>query len=216
MWNKIQKIYMHTSNVRLPAEYQEVEYIQWTWSWWTSWTYIDTWFKPNNNTRYVVEYEKADSRQAPIWCWNNPANYGLIIIDQYVHYATEIQYTSWLNAINTKLLADLNKNNFYLDEVLKNTFTADTFQMNINAWLFCWNRNGEQSNNYWNIKIWSAKIYDDWTLVRDFVPCYRKQDSVIWMYDIVNNVFYTNAGSWAFTKWADIPNTTEHLVRPAS
>ena len=50
------------------------------------------------------------------------------------------------------------------------------------------------------------KIYDgsSYTLVRDFVPCYRKSDSVIGMYDLVNDVFYTNAGSGSFTKGNDV------------
>lgn len=37
----------------------------------------------------------------------------------------------------------------------------------------------------------SAKSYD-------FIPCYRKADNVAGMYDIVNNVFYTNTGSGSF------------------
>ena len=34
--------------------------------------------------------------------------------------------------------------------------------------------------------------------------CYRKADDVIGMYDVDNDVFYTNAGSGAFTKGADV------------
>jgi hypothetical protein len=53
-------------------------------------------------------------------------------------------------------------------------------------------------------KLWYFKISESWTLVRDFVPCYRKSDSVIWMYDLVGKQFYTNAGSWTFTKWPNV------------
>jgi hypothetical protein len=49
------------------------------------------------------------------------------------------------------------------------------------------------------------KIYSDAnTIERDLVPCYRIADGVIWMYDLTNDQFYTNSGSWTFTKWPDV------------
>ena len=53
-------------------------------------------------------------------------------------------------------------------------------------------------------KMWYFQIYDNWVLVRDLVPCYRKSDSVIGLYDLVNNQFYTNSWTGTFTKWADV------------
>jgi hypothetical protein len=38
----------------------------------------------------------------------------------------------------------------------------------------------------------SFKIWENNVLVRDFIPVYRKSDSVVGMYDSVNDVFYTN------------------------
>lgn len=38
----------------------------------------------------------------------------------------------------------------------------------------------------------------------DLVPCYRKADDVIGFYDIVNDVFYTNAGTGTFVKGPDV------------
>ena len=49
--------------------------------------------------------------------------------------------------------------------------------------------------NTWYIpngaKIYYCKIWNGDTLVRDLIPCYRNNDSVVGMYDLVNNVFYT-------------------------
>ena len=42
------------------------------------------------------------------------------------------------------------------------------------------------------------------TRLFDLVPCYRKSDTVIGFYDVVNSVFYTNQGSGAFVKGPDI------------
>ena len=50
------------------------------------------------------------------------------------------------------------------------------------------------------MKLFDAKLKVDGALVRHFVPCYRKSDDVIGLYDTINGVFYTNSGSGAFTK----------------
>lgn len=46
-------------------------------------------------------------------------------------------------------------------------------------------------------KIYSCKIYDNETLVRDYVPCINT-DGEAGMWDKVNNQFYGNAGSGEF------------------
>ena len=38
----------------------------------------------------------------------------------------------------------------------------------------------------------------------DFVPCYRKADGTIGMYDTVSGSFFTNAGTGTFSKGADV------------
>lgn len=53
-------------------------------------------------------------------------------------------------------------------------------------------------------KLYSCKIYYQGKIVRDFIPCYRKSDNVIGVYDVVNDVFYTNAGTGKFLKGNDI------------
>lgn len=50
----------------------------------------------------------------------------------------------------------------------------------------------------------AAKAWDDGKLVLCAVPCYRKADGEIGMFDTVNGVFYTNAGTGDFTKGADV------------
>jgi len=48
-----------------------------------------------------------------------------------------------------------------------------------------------------------SRVYGGWikqssVLVRNYVPCIRKTDSVAGMYDVVNGVFYTNQGTGNF------------------
>ena len=40
------------------------------------------------------------------------------------------------------------------------------------------------------VKCYSLKIYDNDYLVRDFIPCRRKIDNAVGIYDRVNNIFY--------------------------
>ena len=54
-------------------------------------------------------------------------------------------------------------------------------------------------------RVYYFKYYDkNDTLICDLIPCYRKSDGVIGMYDIVRKQFLTNKGSGSFTKGADV------------
>lgn len=48
------------------------------------------------------------------------------------------------------------------------------------------------------MKLYYCKIWDNGSLVRNFVPC-KNTSGILGLYDIVNNVFYTNAGTGTFT-----------------
>ena len=53
-------------------------------------------------------------------------------------------------------------------------------------------------------RAYSFKIKDGNSLVRNFIPCYRKSDNVAGMYDLVTNTFYTNAGTGDFIVGPDL------------
>lgn len=48
-------------------------------------------------------------------------------------------------------------------------------------------------------KWYSFALYDCGVAVRDFIPCYRKSDNVVGMYDTVTKGFFTSVGSGQFT-----------------
>lgn len=61
------------------------------------------------------------------------------------------------------------------------------------------------------MKLYSQKMWNRLgTLVRHFIPCYRNSDNEIGLYDIVNNQFYTNAGTGTFLKGS---NTATGLTK---
>lgn len=62
-------------------------------------------------------------------------------------------------------------------------------------------------NGRTNVQLYYLRIEVAGELVRDFAPCYRESDNVAGLYDKVNGVFYTNAGSGSFTVGADVNKT---------
>ena len=193
------------------TKYQEVEYIQ------SSWTqYIDTWFTPNSTSKVIFKISNFtinSSTQYIYWTystrWNNMFSLLWNSTWQWwtnwelCFWSTQYSLTSW-NLWNWWTHTwEVSSNWFYLDWT-KIVSVSWTFSWANSMTLFAWHMN----TNIWfhkgSFKLYYFKIYENWTLVRDFVPCYRKSDSVIWLYDLVNSVFYTNAGTWTFTKWADV------------
>jgi len=55
-----------------------------------------------------------------------------------------------------------------------------------------------------SVAIMSVKMYNNNTLVRDFVPARRDSDGVLGMYDTVTKTFFTNAGTGTFIAGNDI------------
>ena len=56
------------------------------------------------------------------------------------------------------------------------------------------------------MRLYAFKLYDNGVLVRNYVPCYRKSDNVVGLYDTVNNKFYINKGSGTFKYGALLPS----------
>lgn len=66
--------------------------------------------------------------------------------------------------------------------------------------------NGVSASNgkYWG-RIYRVTMWDsDEALVRDFVPCYRKADGVLGLYDLVSGTLFTNQGTGTFSKGNDV------------
>lgn len=193
---------------RLPSEYQEVEYIQGTGT-----QYIDTLLKPyKTKTTIKFQYTEMIYEEEICGCYNVNENryyvFGLyrgtsfIILDR----ANITKNTIPANTnINEVIYNDENNYVFYngtnvatvsdLTNIGGNTIT-----------LFGRRNNASSVSVIAKAKIFNCQLYDKNTntLVRDFIPCYRKSDNVIGMYDLVNDVFYTNSGTGTFLKGNDV------------
>lgn len=54
------------------------------------------------------------------------------------------------------------------------------------------------------LNLYSARCSQGHEVVREYIPCYRKSDGVIGVYEKFTGEFLANAGTGAFTKGADI------------
>lgn len=195
----------------LPLGYTEVEYIQ------SSGTqYIDTGFKPNSNTKYdlVASVDAYTSSTSYIISAQGNGKRNNIYFSANGYYSGGYG-SAYFNSttaltIGTKYNMVLDKNELYLDGTLVHTFNTETFENTYNAYLFSQNSTGADGTNYSNIKLYSCKIYDNGTLVRDFVPCYRNSDNKVGLFDLANNVYYTITGTGSFAKGSDTKPTPDY------
>lgn len=71
--------------------------------------------------------------------------------------------------------------------------------------MYLFNANGYETNPGFAGNFYSFKMTDAAGVpLRDFVPCYRKADGVIGVYDLVSGAFFENSGTGSFTKGADV------------
>ena len=188
VWNKYALL--------IPSEYTPVEYLEGTGT-----QYIDTGFKPNSNSRVVCDFQALSTTPASFvfgsldaWQKNMFGFYlaagGANLQDLYATNAGPITGNGL-----TRNVVDKNKNVTTLGSVVK-TNTAATFQCAYNLALFAEIITGN-ADAFAHARIYSCQVYDNDTLVRDFVPCVSAS-GVAGMYDIVNGVFYPNAGTGEF------------------
>lgn len=184
------------------AWFQRVEYIQSSWS-----QYIDTWFKPTWNSEIEFDFETIS--WTPTWLFGVDSNWTVnafsVFTDrvfcywnQYIWNWSTIYFTPW-----TKYKLEFKSLKCYLNSSLQYTFSSRSFTSSYSAYLFAKRRNNT-IEMYAKEKVYWLKLRDNWELVRDMYPVYRKSDNVIWMLDIKNKVFYTNNWSWSFTKWPNV------------
>lgn len=208
---------------RLPSTYQEVEYIQSSWS-----QKIDTWITPNDATYW---FECKFNITNTSWDWwimmactqsVNHWRFGLWGYStsnfQTWIYWTADNITTITPATWVDYTAIVNYNwdgKTSINWTVRSTLSPQSSMTYSTAWtIFCYSYGTNSYARYGSFKLYYMKIWHWTTLERELIPCYRKSDNVIWMYDTVNNQFYTNSWSWTFTKWQDI-NYVEHELKNA-
>ena len=201
-------IFQFVPGPKLPSGYTELEYIQ------SSGTqYIDTGFKPNQDTRVVTKFDmiQTDTAWRKLWgsgsgsynldfaLWND----GTTKLQSY--YGTKTN--SAVPITSMSLNVDANKNIWeYSGETI--TFDKNNFTCAYSMYIFNVNKDNSSAYLPGMMKLYFFKIYNNEVLVRDFIPC-KNPSGAIGLYDTVNNKFYQNVGSGTFIAGPEIPSTED-------
>lgn len=174
--------------------YQFLEYIRATGT-----QYINTGFIPNSNTRVIVRANLATGTSV----------YGITQTNamlnltgagdksgMYFYWGSggASTRTNYFDAVHT---FEQNKNVCYVDGAHYYTYTATSWSSSYPMFLFGRSASGSL-NDAGTCSIYSCQIYDNGTLVRDYIPAVNNRGE-IGMYDKLNDKFYTNQGSGSFT-----------------
>jgi len=186
---------------RLPEGYKEVEYIQ------SSGTqYIDTEFVPNQDTRVVIDVQATNTTTGVFFGGRGPGtDNSFTLFSISGGYRTDFGATGKTVSIaldpTARRIIDKNKT---ITTVNGTTYTNEsaTFTAPTSMTVLAANTSGTISYQI-SAKLYSCQIYDNGTLIRDFVPCINSAGEV-GLYDLVNSVFYGNSGSGVFVAGAEV------------
>ena len=200
-----------TGGIYVPDGYTQLEYIQ------ASGTqYIDTGFKPNQDTRVVMDCKASVSRDVSFpfgvraGLQSKAFAAALTSTQVFYNFASYYTFTNYSNILE-RMIIDANKNvcTFTSSDtgtsatitLTSGTFTTDN---NLVVGSFYEGASVATDNYAFYGNIYSAQIYDNGTLIRSFVPC-KNPSGEIGMYDTVNDTFYGNSGTGVFAAGDEIP-----------
>lgn len=189
----------------LQSGYKRLEYIQSSGKQW-----IDTGFKPNQDTRVVMNCYVISFNSCDMFIFGARVSAGntafYVAADDtntkwFISYGSDVQ-----NPVGTCTghhSIDMNKNSVSIDDAIT-TLSASTFQSASNLLLFATNTAGSADSQRGTMNLYSCQIYDNGTLVRDYITC-QTTSGEIGLWDDVNSVFYGNAGTGTFTAGPEVP-----------
>ncbi len=189
----------------LPNEYQEVEYVELTGS-----QYINTTEQIWNTSKYTNW--KIDFDFTPTAAYDYNAIFGTA--------SGATTFESWV-ASDKNFYFRYNNNKQTVANITPNTrykfiadYTPSTLTFTINGTSKSISQSagsiasdlyiGRRDANYGKFKIYSLKLYGNDNLIKQFIPCYRKSDEVIGLYDTVSSTFFTNSGTGVFLKGENV------------
>lgn len=197
----------------LPDVYQRVEYIENTGTQYILTNYIPT---VTEDMKIEIDYMFTAIQAGDSFLFGAKQNGTEFITFQCESYSGSNwycgsgirQFRSVLRAIGITL------NVLYSLVMNGNTLTVDGKSVSYNGdrrsgfstqiCIFAGNWNGAIRYINKGARIYKLTFTANDTKEADFVPCYRKSDGEIGMYDTVSRTFYTNAGTGTFLKGVDV------------
>lgn len=184
---------------RLPSGYTELEYIE------SSGTqYVDTGVLGKSGLFVKSTFVMNSTGECMLLgCYGSYRCFPLYFdsLKMYYGYYTNYPSTKFTITAGQKYSAEVSllagDQSLKIDGETKITSSIATNYTNTrNLYLFAYNNNGSTAL-YASAKLYDLQIYDNGTLVRDYVPC-RNPYGGVGLYDLVNGQFYGNAGTGEF------------------
>ena len=160
--------------------------------------FINTIFKPNQNTRVVMKMKSSQSTGDYVWlfgCQKSWGNNGYAVSTYTAEFGNNSTTTAFTIYDGVAHDVDFDCGTLKIDGSTVWT-SSGTFQTEFYLYLAAINVNGSASG--FDGYIYSCQVYDNGTLVRDYVPCINASGEV-GLYDLVGKQFYGNAGTGVFT-----------------
>lgn len=192
--NNRRRAIMGIKKGRLPSAYQEVEYLRSSGEQW-----IDTGISPTNTISLHTHISEITATSAHLLGSRISASSGAFTLSMIGSWAiTRVGFGSetfdyLAQPADIEAVVGLQS----VINGSSHSFTDSVWQSDYNIYLFRMNQAGTIASAYDTYKLHYCSIYDNNVLVRNFIPCYRRADNKPGLYDLVNDVFYTNANSSA-------------------
>lgn len=205
---------------RLPDEYQEVEYLESTGT-----QYIDTGImmaagytvKMNfidtglvENRSYFGNMQSQNKKRFRIS--DNNKTFAVSLLNSSNYYSDSSYSFSSYQMYEIELCAKNGEQYFSVNG--EKVYTANESALeaaSYNSAIFGICNNGV-FENFSAIKLYYLQILYNDILIREYIPCYRKSDNIPGLYDLVNNQFYTNAGTGTFLIGKDINKKDVNII----
>lgn len=186
----------------LPAGYTQLEYIESTGTQW-----IDTGFKPNQNTKVVTSINISSSGTAGVFGCRDSVNVNTFVF--WILNSTQIRSDYGSSAINFDVsestgfsLITKDKNNCFFNnyEIVS---PEQSFQSQYSIIIFSMSTSGIIDSRKIIGKLYYFDVYDNDHLSMHCVPCVN-QSAEIGLYDTVGKKFYGNSGTGVFTAGPEV------------
>lgn len=202
---------------RLPEGYTELKYIEGTGTQW-----IDTGFVPNQNsgikmTAKVTALESGAGNTGAFFFGSSYPDH-LHGIEAYsysgkynVYRNGDMQTFGSGASVGDTVTVLLDKRNLLITSSsgtnITHMFGEDQFQSGTTLRLAALPRS---ASFYGMIQIIDCQVYNDGSLIRDFIPC-KSQSGAVGMYDMVGGKFYGNSGTGSFIAGNEAPSPTDPI-----
>ena len=204
--------------LRLPPEYQEVEYIENTG---TQYIITDLLFPKDLENPKIewgfMQIAVPSGDNMVFGYWSNGSIYYEVYNSTTLSYAS-IGKNHYDRISNSNLTKDMfiagvmTKETMYLNGYSYVKNAEDTIDQSVRTMaIFAWNSSSGRTYTNKGARIYYLRFFDGNTKMADYVPCYRKSDGEIGMYDTVTKTFYTNSGTGTFLKGADITRYIDNV-----